>query len=140
VLYHLILSVNLTDSYTLFIMNPKKAVGSDQTYGYRCAPSSAPAVRCQRSLVAHTTSLLCAHWPAASDSRRRRSPNCRRYVGASSGQQRQLLISFAADGVLVILQRTAEWSVDPQRFQTVSEMPGMLHSAQRAEATALYSG
>ena len=40
VLYHLILSVNLTDSYTLFIMNPKKAVGPDQTYGYRCAPSS----------------------------------------------------------------------------------------------------
>jgi hypothetical protein len=59
---------------------------------------------------------------------------------ASSGQQRRLLISFAADGVLVILQRTSEWSVDPQRFQTVSEMPGMLHSALMAEATALYSG
>jgi hypothetical protein len=35
VLYHLILSVNLTDSYTLFVMNPKKPVGPNQSYGYR---------------------------------------------------------------------------------------------------------
>lgn len=67
VLYHLILSVNLTDSYTLFIMNPKKAVGSDQTYGYR--------------------------------------------------------VGFSEAEISELQKRTAEWSVDPQRFQTVSEMP-----------------
>lgn len=63
VLYHLILSVNLTDSYTLFIMNPKKAVGPDQTYGYRCAPSSGSRpCRASDHWLTHTTSLLCAHW------------------------------------------------------------------------------
>lgn len=35
VLYHLLLSLNLTDTYTLFLLNPKNPLKENQVYGYR---------------------------------------------------------------------------------------------------------
>lgn len=35
VLYHLLLSLNLTDSYSLFVLNPKSPLSENQVYGYR---------------------------------------------------------------------------------------------------------